>query len=65
MSGIIAIWVIVVLIALVLLLMMEQGGQNYVGDYSMAPGCFLLGIVGLAIIILIGFLTGNISVHVR
>lgn len=64
MMTLIAVIVIVFLAAALIVALAEQTG-GYVGDRSMIPGCLIVMVIVVGIVLLAGFLSGHWGVWLK
>lgn len=57
--------VVILFLVVALVIAMIEGAGGYVGDSSMIPGCLLIGILVLLVIMVIGLFTGNVGVWIH
>jgi len=57
--------VVILFLVVALVIAMIEGVGGYVGDSSMVPGCLLVGILVLLVIVVIGLFTGNVGIWIR
>lgn len=64
MGTILLVLVVVMLAVMLFIAMIEQAG-GYLGDSSMVPGCLLISVTVITIVIIAGVVAGRIAIHIH